>query len=142
MRYGDQNEVLNFRDLIEVQSQRDGTVDVRFRNLEYDLTRAIKKAVYGFQSVDNLLASLPGPVKLTLFATPNTLPEALKDAPQTVGKVAQELPASRTASSPSRSSTPTRPAPRSPASRCSTPTSCAPSPSRSSPTRATIWTWC
>ena len=60
VRYGDQSEVLNFRDLIEVQANRDGTPDVRFRNLEYDLTRAIKRATSGFQSVDNLLASLPG----------------------------------------------------------------------------------
>lgn len=91
VRYGDQNEQLNFRDLIEVEPQRDGTINVRFRNLEYDLTRAIKKAVYGFQSVDSLLASLPSPVTLTLFATTNTLPEALKTAPATIQKVGQEL---------------------------------------------------
>ncbi len=40
VRYGDQSEVLNFRDLIEVQADRSGEPDVRFRNLEYDLTRA------------------------------------------------------------------------------------------------------
>ncbi len=91
VRYGDQTQVLNFRDLIEVQSQRDGSVDVHFRNLEYDLTRAIKKTVYGFQSVDNLLAALPGAVKLTLFATPNSLPSALSAAPETIRKVATEL---------------------------------------------------
>lgn len=91
VRYGDQNEQLNFRDLIEVEPQRDGSINVRFRNLEYDLTRAIKKAVYGFQSVDALLTSLPSPVTLTLFATTNTLPEALKDAPATIRKVGQEL---------------------------------------------------
>ncbi len=91
VRYGDQNEQLNFRDLIEVEPLRDGSISVRFRNLEYDLTRAIKKAVYGFQSVDSLLASLPAPATLTLFATANTLPEALRDAPATIAKVAQEL---------------------------------------------------
>ncbi len=91
VRYGDQNEQLNFRDLIEVEPLRDGSVSVRFRNLEYDLTRAIKKAVYGFQSVDSLLASLPAPATLTLFATTSTLPEALKDAPATIAKVGQEL---------------------------------------------------
>ena len=91
MRYGDQNEIINFRDLIEVQSQRDGTVDVHFRNLEYDLTRVVKKATSGFQSLDNVLAALPGPVTLTLFATPNSLPQALKTAPQTIQKVAADL---------------------------------------------------
>ncbi len=69
VRYGDQSQVLNFRDLIEVQASRDGTPDVRFRNLEYDLTRAIKRTTSGFQSVDNLLASLPNATKLTFYAT-------------------------------------------------------------------------
>jgi ABC-2 type transport system permease protein len=91
VRYGDQSQVINFRDLIEVQPQPDGTVQVHFRNLEYDLTRAIKKAASGFQSVDNLLASLPGPAKLTLFATAQSLPEALKSVPDTVNKVGQDL---------------------------------------------------
>ncbi len=91
VRYGDQSEVLNFQDLIEVQSLRDGTVDVHFRNLEYDLTRAIKKAVYGFQSVDTLLASLPNPVRLTLYATPKTVPAELQAASETIAKVAQEM---------------------------------------------------
>jgi ABC-2 type transport system permease protein len=93
VRYGDQNTVLSFRDLIEVQARRDGQPDVRFRNLEYDLTRAIKKVVYGFQSIDNVLASLSAPVKLTLVTTPDTLPAELKDAPNIVKKVAQELQA-------------------------------------------------
>ena len=91
VRYGDQNEVINFRDLIEVESQGDGAPAVRFRNLEYDLTRSVKKVVSGFQSVDNLLASMSEPAKLTLFATPNTLPEELKAAPQTVQKVGRDL---------------------------------------------------
>lgn len=91
VRYGDQNEVLNFQDLIEVASLSSGSVDVRLRNLEYDLTRAVKKVVYGFQSIDTVLASLPNPVKLTLFVTPNTLPDALQTAPDTIRKVAQEL---------------------------------------------------
>lgn len=93
VRYGDQNTVLSFRDLIEVQSRRDGQPDVRFRNLEYDLTRAVKKVVYGFQSIDNIFASLSAPAKLTLVVTPNTLPSGLKDAPETVKKVAQDLQA-------------------------------------------------
>lgn len=93
VRYGDQSEVLNFRDLIEVQSNRDGSPDVRFRNLEYDLTRSVKRATSGFQSVDNLLASLPAATTLTLYATPGSLPDQLKDAPATFQKVGQELAA-------------------------------------------------
>ena len=91
VRYGDQNVTLNFRDLIEVNSQRDGTVDVRLRNLEYDLTRAVKKVVYGFQSVDSVLAAVKEPVKLTLFVTPNTLPATLQEGQAAIEKVAREL---------------------------------------------------
>ena len=93
IRYGDQSEVLNFQDLIEVQPFRGGDVDVRLRNLEYDLTRAIKKSVFGFQSIDALLASIEEPVKLSLYATPNTLPEGLAQAPATIEQVAESLAA-------------------------------------------------
>lgn len=91
VRYGDQSQVLNFRDLIEVESLRDGAVDVRFGNLEYDLTSAVKKAVYGFQSVDTLLASLQNPARLTLYVTPKTVPADLQGVPETITKVAQEM---------------------------------------------------
>jgi ABC-2 type transport system permease protein len=90
IRYGDQYQVLNFRDLIEVDTSGD-TVEVRFRNLEYDLTSAIKKVVYGFQSVDAVLAALDEPAQLTLYVTRNTLPASLADVPDTIGKVAQDI---------------------------------------------------
>jgi ABC-2 type transport system permease protein len=93
IRYGDQHEVLNFRDLVEVEARRDGTVDVRLRNPEYDLTRTIKKAVYGFQGVDQLLSSLSSPVKLTLLVSSDTLPQQLQGAPDVVKKVAEEYQA-------------------------------------------------
>lgn len=93
IRYGDQSQVLNFRDLIEVQPSRTGQVDVRLRNLEYDLTRSIKKVVYGFQSVDAVLAAIDKPVNLTLYATPKTLPDWLTTAPETIKTVADEIQA-------------------------------------------------
>ncbi|MFN8459223.1 MAG: Gldg family protein, partial [Anaerolineae bacterium] len=91
VRYGDQSQVLNFRDLIEIRPNPDGQPDVRLRNPEYDLTRTVKKVVFGFQSIDNVIASLPEPAKLTLYVTPNTLPDWLKTAPETIQKVAGEL---------------------------------------------------
>lgn len=91
VRYGDQNQVLNFRDLIEVTPNRSGTVDVHLRNLEYDLTRTVKKVVYGFQSIDNVFAGLKDPVKLQLVTTPATLPQPLKTVPDTIQKVAADL---------------------------------------------------
>ena len=70
VRYGDQSVTLGFGDLIEVEPSPGGMPDVRLRNLEYDLTRSIKKAVYGFQSLDAVLARLDEPVRLTAFVTP------------------------------------------------------------------------
>ena len=93
IRYGDQSTVLSFGDLIEVEPLRDGSVDVRFRNLEYDLTSAIRKAVYGFQSVDAVLAALDEPVGLTVFVTPETLPDWLAQAPATIEQVASDIAA-------------------------------------------------
>jgi ABC-2 type transport system permease protein len=93
IRYGDQHVVINFQDLIEVQATRDGQLDVRLRNLEYDLTRSIKKVLYGFQSVDAVLATMNEPVRLTIFITPDTLPEWLVEAPETITKVAGDIQA-------------------------------------------------
>jgi ABC-2 type transport system permease protein len=93
IRYGDQHVVLSFEDLIEVQPSRSGDVEVGLRNLEYDLTSAIKKVVYGFQSVDAVLAAMEEPVQLTVFITPDSLPESLAEAPATIETVASEIAA-------------------------------------------------
>jgi len=90
IRYGDQSVVLNFRDLIAIDYGRD-SVNVRLRNLEYDLTRAIRKVVYGFQSVGSMLAALDEPARLTVFVTPDTLPDWLADAPATIESVAADI---------------------------------------------------
>lgn len=76
IRYGDQSITLGYRDLIEIV-QGQGDTEVRLRNLEYDLTKGIKKVLYGFQSVDAVLAAMNEPVKLTFYVTPDTLPEEL-----------------------------------------------------------------
>jgi ABC-2 type transport system permease protein len=91
IRYGDQSVTLGFGDLIEVVPTAGGLPDVRLRNLEYDLTRSIKKAVYGFQSLDAVLARLDEPVRLTAFVTPGALPASLQEVPQRVDQVAAEL---------------------------------------------------
>jgi ABC-2 type transport system permease protein len=91
--YGDQHVVLNFQDLIEVQQIRSDQIEVHLRNLEYDLTSSIKKVLYGFQSVDAMLAAMNESVSLTVLITHDTLPEWLADAPETIEKVAEELQA-------------------------------------------------
>ncbi len=93
IRYGDQSEVLNFRDLIEVESFGAGEIDVRLRNLEYDLTRTIKKVVFGFQSIDAVLAAQPEPAQLTLYITPDGLPPGFETVQETVANVASDIEA-------------------------------------------------
>jgi len=93
IKYGDQYVRYGFDDLIEIEALPDGDVDVRLRNLEYDLTRAIKKVVYGFRSAAELFERAPGPVKLTAVMTPAALPEVLKPVPDALRKAAEELEA-------------------------------------------------
>ena len=91
IQYGDQSEVLTFNDLIEVQATTDGNMDVRLKNLEYDLTSNIKKVAYGFQNTDAILASLTEPVVLTAYVTPNTLPQELAGVPATIETVLADI---------------------------------------------------
>jgi ABC-2 type transport system permease protein len=90
IRYGDQNVVLGYGDLIEIEAGR-ADVDVRLRNLEYDLTSSIKKVLYGFQSVGAVLAALDEPAELTVYITPSTLPDWLAEVPTTIEQVAQDI---------------------------------------------------
>lgn len=94
IRYGDQTVVLNFQELAEFDLLPDGTTEVRLRNLEYDLTRGIKRVLFGFQSIDSVLAALGEPVQLTLFVTPGTLPAALEEPLRIMQTVAREIAAS------------------------------------------------
>ena len=90
VHYGDQSILLNFQDLIEI-SQTAGGSSVKLKNLEYDLTGAIKKVVYGFQSVDSVLAASENPVNLTLYVTNQNLPQSELPIVQAIQKVAGEI---------------------------------------------------
>ena len=88
--YGDQTVSLNFSDLIEISDSPFG-IAVRLRNLEYDLTSAIQRVVYGFQSLDAVLASLDQPAQLTLYLTSASLPPAMQEARAVLDEVAADL---------------------------------------------------
>jgi len=76
--YGDQYEVLSFRDLIEVKVVGESDLDVQLRNPEFDLTRAIKKVLYGFQEGDSLFTNISEPVQFVGYlSADDILPEAL-----------------------------------------------------------------
>ncbi len=91
IEYGDQHAVLGLGDLITVRVLDVGDVDITLRNLEYQLTKTIKKTVAEFSSIDALFASTTGVIKLTAYLTPNALPDNWKEAPQKLQKAIEEL---------------------------------------------------
>ncbi len=91
VQYGDQFEVLGFRDLIEVKVEGESKLDVQLRNPEYDITRAMKKVLYGFQSGGDLFANIPKPLKFVGYVSADgALPPTLVKFKDTVAKVLDE----------------------------------------------------
>ncbi len=90
IRYGDQHASLSFDELIDVLADDDG-IQVRLRNLEYDVTRTIKRVSQDFQNMDYVFSRLPAPLTLTLYVTPDTLPEGFGELPDRIRKVAKDL---------------------------------------------------
>lgn len=93
VRYGDQYKRYDFSDLIDVHPEPNGDVQVKLGNLEYDLTRAIRKTRSQFEKGMDLFSSLQKPAKLTIIMTPKTLPEVFKDVPAAIKSAADELEA-------------------------------------------------
>ena len=91
VQFGDQYVRYGFQDLIEVGMLPDGDIDVQLRNLEYDLTRAIKKTVFGFRSASELFGRVEGEVRLTGVVSPGTLPEMFAEVPEALRTAAAEL---------------------------------------------------
>jgi len=91
VQYGDQFQVLDFRDLIEVKQQGEG-IEVELRNPEYELTRTIKKVMYSFQGGGNLYAGLSKPVTLTGYISADSkLPVFLQTFKQQLQQLGDEL---------------------------------------------------
>lgn len=90
VRYGDQSIVIGLEDLIEVQQTAAG-MDVSLKNLEYNLTSAVKKTVYGFQSIDSILSELEEPVKLTLLLSQNLLPTNENEIVVLINQIALQI---------------------------------------------------
>ena len=60
--YGDQFEVLNYQDLIEIKAGGETDLEVELRNPEYDITRAIRKVMAGYRDGGNPFDALSNPV--------------------------------------------------------------------------------
>jgi len=92
VQYGDEYEKLGFRDLIEVKATSEADIDVRLRDPEYDITRSIKKVLYGYQGGASVFAHLTKPVTLRGFISANDkLPDLLAELRQDLDAVVADL---------------------------------------------------
>ena len=90
LRYGDRHALLSWEDLIEVEATED-RIDVRLRNIEYDLTRAIRKLSQEFTTTAALFDRLDGGAALTAYLSPDTLPSDWAELAPTIRSVSQAL---------------------------------------------------
>ncbi len=78
--YGDEFATLGFTDLIDVRTAGNTEAEVRLRNPEFDLTRAIRDVLYSYQLGGNLFQGLQRPVELVAYVSAEELlPELLRD---------------------------------------------------------------
>lgn len=90
--YGDEYEVLGFRDLMEVKVQGETDLDVQLKNPEFDVTRAIKKVLYGFQGGGSVFDNIVEPVQFVGYISdPATLPEPLVELRAALDEVLAEI---------------------------------------------------
>ena len=92
VQYGDEYERLGYRDLIEIKVQSETDLEVRLRNPEYDITRAIRKVVQAWRGGGDVFAELQEPVTLHLFVSPpQRLPEELRPAREALVEAGKAL---------------------------------------------------
>jgi ABC-2 type transport system permease protein len=92
VKYGDQYQVLGFRDLIEVKVQSETDLKVDLRNPEYDITQAIKKDLYAYQGAGELFENINHPVIFKGYiSAKDKLPEMLKPFRQDLDEALQDL---------------------------------------------------
>jgi len=99
VQYGDEYQVLGFRDLIEVKTGGEADLDVKLRNPEHDLTRAIKKVLHSYQAGGNLFDTVKGELVFNAYVSADSaLPQPLQEfkrALETEMKKQQEKSANR-----------------------------------------------
>ena len=94
IQYGDEHQVLSFRDLIEIQARSESDIDVQLRNPEHDLTRAIKKVLRSYQAGGNLFDTVRADLALIAYVSAdNKLPEQLRTFKAEIREVAEKLKA-------------------------------------------------
>ncbi|WP_089727296.1 Gldg family protein [Candidatus Thiosymbion oneisti] len=92
VQYGGQHEKLGFRDLIELKDPGAGDLEVRLRNPEYDITRTIKKLLYGYRGGGDIFQGLTKPVDFHGYiSAADKLPEPLPGLRKKLEAVLTEL---------------------------------------------------
>ena len=83
IRYGDQYRTLDYNDLIDVKMRSETDLDIRLRNPEYDITRAIRRVLSEQRSGKALFDSIGKPVTFRGFiSTTERLPVGLQQLKQ------------------------------------------------------------
>lgn len=94
VQYGDEYQVLDFGDLIEVQARSESDIDVQLRNPEHDLTRAIKKVLRAYQAGGNLFDTVNTELALTAYVSADDqLPQQLRIFKGEIKAIAKALSA-------------------------------------------------
>ncbi len=91
VQYGDEYQVLGFRDLIEVQARNEADIDVKLRNPEHDLTRSIKKVLQAYQTSGNLFETVTQPLDFKAYVSKDDLlPEQLQNFKKDIQEVLEQ----------------------------------------------------
>ncbi len=94
VQYGDQFEVLGFRDLIEIKAAAETDIEVQLRNPEYDITRSIKKVLFAYQSGGNLFEQISDNITVSAYiSSAQRLPDILKKLKADVADLLDETQA-------------------------------------------------
>ena len=92
VKYGDQYEVLGFRDLIEIKAQSETDIEVELRNPEYEITRAIKKTLYAYQGGGDLFSNINKDIVFTGYISADkALPQELIDLKKSLQEILTEM---------------------------------------------------
>lgn len=90
--YGDQYQVLNFRDLIDVKERSETDISVELKNPEYATTSAIRKVLLSYQGSGGVFDTLHQPVTFTGYlSAADDLPVPLRKARTALEAALSEL---------------------------------------------------
>jgi ABC-2 type transport system permease protein len=90
VQYGDEFQTLGYRDLIEVKQTSETHLNVNLRDPQYEITRAIKKALEGYRGSGDIFSGIPQKVQLQAYLSsddklPDPLPKLRADLEALIG---------------------------------------------------------